>query len=99
MWDGLSHDGRHDGSDGQKWMWRKPHLGDGGVSGSHVGGTVELVLMGDLHPSGPLVQEAAGRVESAVSHTRLLLKVFTHTVAVVEVTHAGLICAQREKGG
>jgi len=70
-------------------MWS--HLRHCRISDSHLCWTVHLLLIGHLHLSGPLIQEAAWGKETTVPYTHLPLKVLTHTITVVDVTQAGLI--------
>lgn len=72
------------------------YLRNSRVPSRHLTGAVGLLLMGNFDGGGPLVQEAAGGVQAAVPHARLSLKVLTHAVAVVVVTHAGLLCRRAE---
>lgn len=67
------------------------HLCHRRISNSHLRWTVHLFLIGHLHRSGPLIQEAARSIETTVPYARLPLKVLTLTITVVEVTQAGLI--------
>lgn len=73
------------------------YFSDSRVAGGHLGWAVETLLVGHLYGCGPLVQEPTGGVQATVPHAGLPLKVLTHSVTVVEVTHTGLLWRERRE--
>ena len=81
-------------TNGTSYAWTD--LGDSRISGCHFTRAVGLFFMGNFNRGSPLVQETAGCVEAAVSHTCLSLKVLTHPITIVVVAHAWLVCSWEE---
>lgn len=73
------------------------YFSDSRVAGGHLARAVETLLVGHVHGCGPLVQEATGGIQATVPHAGLPLKVLTHSVTIVEVTHTGLLWREGEK--